>query len=186
MSDQDRMRWNERYRAGGGATEPSAFLLSLTDLLPRTGRALDLAGGRGRHALWLARRGLDVTLADVSDEGLALARQAAEREGTPIATLEIDLAVAPLPPGPWDIVLSFHYLHRPLLGRISDILAPGGLFVFCHPTRVNLERHSRPGLAYLLEEGELPGLVRGLEVLRYEEGWSDEGRHEARLVAGRR
>jgi len=186
MTDQDKTRWNERYRAGGGATAPSAFLLSLDDVLPRSGRALDLAGGRGRHALWLAGRGLSVTLADVSDEGLALARQAAALDGVALTTLEVDLEAEPVPPGPWDLILVFHYLHRPLLGRIPATLAPGGLFVCCHPTRTNLERHTRPGPDHLLEEGELPGLIAGLEVLRYEEGWTEEGRHEARLVAVRR
>lgn len=185
VSDQDKTRWNERYRAGGGATAPATFLLSLDDVLPRHGRALDLAGGRGRHALWLARRGLSVTLADVADEGLALARSAAALEGIELTTLEVDLEAELVPPGPWDLILSFHYLHRPLLGRIAAALAPGGLFVFCHPTRANLERHPRPGPRHLLEEGELPGLVAGLEFLRYEEGWTEEGRHEARLVAAR-
>ena len=55
-----------------------------------------------------------------------------------------------------------------------------------HPTRSNLRRHTRPGPRHLLGDGELPGLVRGLEVLRYEEGWTEQGRHEARLVARRR
>ena len=40
-------------------------------------------------------------------------------------------------------------------------------------------------LRHLLEDGELPGLVRGLEILKYEEGWTEEGQHEARLVARR-
>ena len=52
-----------------------------------------------------------------------------------------------------------------------------------HPTRSNLRGHTRPGPRHLLGDGKLPGLVRGLEVLRYEEGWTEQGRHEARLVA---
>jgi len=185
MSDQERERWDARYREGAGATEPSAFLRSLDALLPQSGCALDLAGGRGRHAVFLARRGLDVTVADVSEVGLELARQAAEREGLALRTLAVDLEEQPVPPGPWDVVVCFHYLHRPLFEQFRGCLAPGGLLVFCHPTRRNLERHAKPSAAHLLDEGELPRLVRGLdlEVLRYEEGWIDEGRHAARLVA---
>src|SRR5688572_2866920 len=63
VSDAERERWDARYREGAGATEPSAFIMSLDDVLPKSGRALDLAGGRGRHAIWLARRGMDVTVA---------------------------------------------------------------------------------------------------------------------------
>ena len=55
--------------------------------------------------------------------------------------------------------------------------------VVVHPTRSNLERHDSPGPHHLLDDGELPGLIPGLEVVHYEEGWSEEGRHEARLVA---
>lgn len=183
MSDAEKERWNERYLEGAGATEPSAFLLSLDRELPRTGRALDLAGGRGRHAIWLARRGLDVTLADISDVGLALARDAAAEAEARVRTVAVDLERSPIPPGPWDLIVCFHYLHRPLFAQIPRALAPGGHFVFCQLTLRNLERHPRPGPPYLLEEGELPRLLVGLELLRYEEGWLDEGRHEARAVA---
>jgi tellurite methyltransferase len=185
VGETERQRWDRRYREGGGATEPSAFLLSLDGLLPRRGRALDLAGGRGRHALWLAARGLKVTLADVSPVGLALAREAAEERRLPIRTVEVDLAAEPPPAGPWDVLVCFHYLHRPLFRHFPALLAPEGLLVFCQPTRRNLERHLRPSERHLLAEGELPRLVTGLLVLSYEEGWTEEGRHEARLVAGR-
>ncbi len=60
-----------------------------------------------------------------------------------------------------------------------------GLLAVAHATRSNLARHPRPGPDRVLEDGELPGLVRGLDVLRYEEGWLESGRHEARLVARR-
>jgi hypothetical protein len=61
--------------------------------------------------------------------------------------------------------------------------APGRLLVVVHPTRSNLRRHTRPGPRHLLGDGELPGLARGLEALRYEEDWTVQVRHEARLVA---
>jgi SAM-dependent methyltransferase len=181
----DRERWNERHAERAAPGEPSPFVLGLDALLPRRGRALDVAGGTGRHALWLARRGLDVTLADVSDEALRIAVGAARKEGLSLATVEVDLEAAALPRGPWDLVLCTFFLHRPLLARLPAELAPGGFVVVAHPTRTNLERHPRPPRAFLLEEGELPALVRGLQVIRWEEGWLEEGRHEARLVARR-
>jgi tellurite methyltransferase len=186
MSSSEKERWDTRYREGAGATEPSAFLLSLAGVLPRRGRALDLAGGRGRHAIWLAGRGLDVTLADISEVGVELARAAAEQTGVALRTVTLDLEVDPPPPGPWDLIVCFHYLHRPIFQALPGLLGPGGLFVFCQPTRKNLERHPRPGADFLLDEGELPGLLLEMDVLRYEEGWLEEGRHEARVVARRR
>ncbi len=181
----DRERWNARYQEQEAPSAPSPFLLGLDALLPRRGRALDLAGGAGRHALWLARRGLDVTLADVSDVALARASERARAEGLPLRTVALDLDAAPPPAGPWDLLVVTYFLHRPLLASLPALLAPGGLLVVAHATRTNLERHPRPGPDHVLEDGELPGLVRGLELLRSEEGWLESGRHEARLVARR-
>jgi SAM-dependent methyltransferase len=177
------MDWNARYREEGAPETPSPFVVGLAPLLPDHGRALDVAGGAGRHALWLARHGLDVTLADLSEVALALAADRARRAGLPLVTLQVDLEAAPLPAGPWDVVLCAYFLHRPLLAALPAALAPGGLLAIAHATRSNLKAHPRPGPDHVLEDGELPGLVRGLDVLTYEEGWLESGRHEARLVA---
>ncbi len=185
MATGDRERWNERYEAEAETPAPSPFLLSLDAILPRRGRALDVAGGSGRNALWLARRGLDVTLADVSDVALERAAGAAAAAGVPLSTVRVDLEAEPPPAGPWDLVVCTYFLHRPLLAALPDVLAPGGLLVVAHATRTNLTRHARPGPDHVLEDGELPGLVRGVEVVRSEEGWLEGGRHEARLVARR-
>ena len=185
MSDAERTKWNARYAADGAARDPSRLVLDLDLILPRTGRALDLAGGGGRHAIWLARRGLDVTIADIAEEGLAIARATASQAGVDLKTIALDFETDPFPQGPWDLILSFHFLHRPLFNVVPAALAPGGLFVVIHPTRSNLARHPKPGPAFLLDDGEIHGLVRDLEIIRCEEGWLTEGRHETRLVARR-
>jgi tellurite methyltransferase len=185
VADGDRERWNVRYLDEEAPPPPASWLEGLDAWLPRRGRALDVGGGSGRHALWLARRGLEVTLADVSDVALERAARDARAEGLSLATVQVDLDAAALPPGPWDLVLCVYFLHRPLFPALAAALAPGGLLVVAHATRTNLERHPRPGPRWVLEDGELPTLVRGLEVLRYEEGWLESGRHEARLVARR-
>jgi SAM-dependent methyltransferase len=185
MSEDDRQRWNARYREPTPGREPAGFLRSLADQLPTTGRALDVAGGVGHDALWLARRGLDVTLVDISDVALEHAAAAAREAGVALRTQRVDVESEPLPPGPYDMVLCLNFLWRPLFAEFSRVLAPGGLLVFAQPTRGNLQRHPHPSARFLLEEGELPRLVRGLELVSYTEGWTDEGRHEARLVATR-
>ena len=187
MGSGDRERWNARYREGERPSERSPFLDALDAVLPRRGRAIDVAGGAGRNALWLARRGLDVTLADVSDVALDQGAAAAVREGLPLTVARVDLEAEPFPEGPWDVVLCTYFLHRPLFPAFAAALAPGGVLVFAHATRSNLQRHPRPGPDHLLEDGELPAIVAGLrlEVLRLEEGWLESGRHEARLVARR-
>lgn len=187
MSETDRAKWNERYRAmPREIRSPEAFLLACERFLPRSGRALDVAGGDGRNALWLAERGLEVTIADVSEVGLARARAAASERGLPLATVAVDLELEPLPAGPFDLVTSFFYYWPGLFAVLPELLAPGGLVVYAQPTKRNLERNARPPAAFLLEEGQLAGLVMGLEIVEYKEDWFREGRHEARLVARRR
>ncbi|MCO6456651.1 MAG: class I SAM-dependent methyltransferase, partial [Pirellulaceae bacterium] len=134
-------------------------------------------------------------LCDISPVALELAERRARAAGLPLRTCECDLelacdptyrqdtAGATLPAGPWDLILSVLYLHRPLLPMLVGQLAAGGTLVVIQPTRTNLERRAKPPAEYLLEDGELPRLAEGLEVLHYEEGWLADGRHDAVLVA---
>ncbi len=186
MARDDRIRWDERYRSrDAGPLEPLPFLMAMGGCLPRRGRALDVAGGAGGNAIWLARRGLEVTVADISPVGLQLAQDRARAEGIRLRTLEVDLEEEAFPAGPWELVLCVRFLWKPLFEMIPAELSPGGKLIVVHPTRSNLVRHERPGLRHLLDDVELPGLIRGLEVEHYEEGWTAEGRHEARLLARR-
>jgi SAM-dependent methyltransferase len=186
MSDFDRQKWNARYLEGRHASDqPSLLLTSARELLPREGNALDLAGGGGRNAIWMAKHGLDVTLADVSDEALKLVQHRASEHGVSLRVVRVDLETDPIPGGPWRLIVLLHYLHRPLFAEIPRLLAPGGILFFVQPTVRNLERHEKPPRPFLLEEGEAPRLIQGLEILRYEEGWLGEGRHDALVIARR-
>src|SRR5688500_11210192 len=96
----DRQSWNQRWRERGDvATPPSSFVLSQAHHLPTRGRALDVAGGAGRHAVWLAARGLDVTLVDVAEAGLDLAARRAAADGVELTLVRTDLDHEDLPPG---------------------------------------------------------------------------------------
>jgi tellurite methyltransferase len=189
MSVQDREKWDEKYRQGSHSSDqPSQIVTDLAPiLLPGTSqkRALDVAGGAGRHAIWLAQQGWDATLADISRIAISKAVQRATTLAVSLTTLEIDLEETSFPAGPWDLIIDFHYLSRSLIPRMIANLSVGGLFVMVQPTKRNLERHPKPSIEYLLEEGELPKLLAGLQVIRYEEGWLTEDRHEA-LFVGRR
>jgi SAM-dependent methyltransferase len=181
-----RNSWNDRYRERTAPMEPSAFVrVELAPLLGRPGRALDLAGGAGRHSIWLAERGWQVTMVDTSEIAIDIARERAGEAGVGIGVdlIHADLVQDELPEGPWDLVLIIHYLQRDLFSRVVDAMSDGGLLAFSVATVRNVERHERPGHPYLLDEGEAPTLVDGLRIIHYAEGWSIEGRHEARLVA---
>ena len=92
MPTDDREKWDERYGALDPYGEtPSGVLTRHASLLPSTGNALDLAGGSGRHACWLAGRGMEVTIADISSQGLERARLRAESAELQIECLQMDL-----------------------------------------------------------------------------------------------
>lgn len=186
MSEYDRTKWNAKYQTlGGKLPEPSSLITSIGELLPQSGSALDIAGGTGRHAIWLAHRGLDVTLADISENGLQIAEGHAAESGVSMKTVQVDFEMDRFPAGPWDLILSVCYLWRPLFQVFPRVLRPNGMLVVVQPTRKNLERHEKPPAGFLLADGELPSLVTNLEIVRYEEGWLADGRHDALLVAQR-
>lgn len=184
MPEFDRIKWDAKYADPDFAPrEPSAVLRSLAHLLSKQGRAIDVAGGAGRNAIWLAQRGLAVTIADVSAVGLAQAAARAQDVGVALNTLCTDLEERPFPAGPWDLIVSCRYLQRPLFATYPQVLAPGGTLVVIQPTKSNLERHDKPPADFLLEDGELPRLIQELSIIHLEEGWLADGRHDAVVVA---
>ncbi|MCL1594847.1 MAG: class I SAM-dependent methyltransferase [Actinomycetia bacterium] len=184
MPPSDRDHWNTRYAERPWPQNVSPWLVSQRDALPRPGTALDIAGGTGRNALWLADLGWSVTITDVSDVALTMASNRAAVSGTEIVTRLIDLTESPLPHGPWNLILLFHYLDRNLIRAIRPILAPDGVLIGALATRKNLERNERPPASFLLEDGELPQVLVGFDLIAYEEGWQDD-RHDARFIARR-
>jgi SAM-dependent methyltransferase len=181
--------WNDRWRER--ADEPltvDPWLLAMAPLLPASGRALDLACGRGRHALFLAERGLAVTALDYSAEALAQLHSEATRRALAIETRQVDLEIAPqLPMACFDVVLLFFYLQRSLLPHLRKAVRPGGLAVL----RTFSSAGSFPGGPenpdYVLRPGEPLEIFAGWEILRHEEGVepSSKGGSLASIVARR-
>lgn len=182
MSKADREKWDAKY-LGRDPGDASPSLDELARFLPTTGRALDVAGGSGRNSLWLLRRGLAVTLVDISEVALATARVHAG--DLPLQAVALDLDVQPLPPGPYDAIICIAFLDRKVYRSFGELLEPGGTILIVHPTLANLERHASPPREFLLEPGELISFAAGLDVLHSDEGWSQDNRHQARLVARR-
>ena len=185
MADADRAHWDRRYRERSHADPgPPDWLEAVFDAVPHTGRALDVASGTGRCALWLAARGLDVVAVDVSPVGLDLLTERAAEGGLRVETLALDLTRDPLPEGAFDLVCCSHYLQRDLFGEMRRRLVPGGVLVCELPTERNLERHRHPSARFLVGTNELLALAptEGRELLYYREGWLD-GSSLARLVA---
>jgi len=180
-------RWHQRHAERGLRSEPADFVVAVSEWFHPGGRVLDVAGGTGRNAIWLARRGFAVTLIDFSPVAVALVAEGAAEAGLPLSATLWNVETDGLPIGPWDAIVIHHFLDRPSLDVALDRLRRGGVLAFCQPTLRNLERHEHPGERWLLAEGELEEWTGNrsdrLQVLTLEEEWFDNGRHEARLVA---
>ena len=184
-------RWDAKYADWHEPGPPSEFVAGCAELLDGCPTAVDLAGGAGGTALWLASHGIDTTLVDVSGRALEIARIAAGERGLRLRTVQADLESDPLPTldelggeGGWHAAVCTNFLHRPLLGALAALLVPGGIALVLIATVDNLLHNARPGRPFLVERGELPELCSGLEQVSFEEGWFGQ-RHEARLVARR-
>ena len=203
--DGDRERWNAKHSSVQvGGSEPRPWLVDHRELLvdgqgerravdaAKPGRrALDVACGRGREALYLAEAGFEVDALDVSDVVVdALAVTAGER-GLPVHARRVDLAASPeeVTPGAYDVVIGFYFLQRPLLPVLAAALAPGGLLFYETFTRDHndlLGRDMSPHV--LLEHNELLHVFTALRVVRYREaiiGTPDRRRAVASLIAQR-
>jgi tellurite methyltransferase len=196
MSDAGaREKWNRRYAEPGFEPfpdRPSEWLAENRELLAGRGglRALDVACGDGRNALYLARLGFAVDAVDVSDVAVtALAAAAADR-GLAVEARRMDLEAEALPAAHYDVVVQINYLQRDLFGALERALTPGGILVVETVTRAHVdELEKRFDLRFVLERGELLHAFPDLYVRHYREGVTERGgrpRGVASLVAERR
>jgi SAM-dependent methyltransferase len=133
MSVADRVKWDERYRAGAyvDREHPSAMLAEWETRLPR-GRALDVACGAGRNSLFLAATGRSVDAVDISTVGLDRARQTAQARRLQVRWIEADLDDDPavvLPREPYDLIVLIRYVNARLLNPLLERLAPNGMLL---------------------------------------------------------
>jgi SAM-dependent methyltransferase len=158
-------------RSNPQARTPSAWVTRFAARLGTGARVLDLACGHGRNARWLAERGCAVTAVDADAAcGDSLA-------GVPGVTfVQHDLEASPWPfaPGNFDAVVVVHYLHRPLLPLIAEVLAPGGLLLYETFAHGNAAFGRPRNPDFLLAPRELLGAFAALRVLAFEDGFVAE------------
>ena len=174
----EREQWDERYRADELVWKagPNRFLVEeVADLAP--GRALDLACGEGRNALWLAQRGWQVTAVDFSAVGLQKARRLASERELELILVEADVLEWEPPEASFDLVIVM-YLHLPASARRRVMraatrgLAPGAtLLVVGHDATNLTEGVGGPqDPAVLFSPEDIVGDLPGLEIGRAERG----------------
>jgi SAM-dependent methyltransferase len=179
----DQKRWDKKFgekkfALGKG---PNPFLKRHLVSLPR-GKALDIATGEGRNAIFLAQHGFDVDAVDISNVGLKKARKLAREARVKIRTLHADLDTYPIKEGEYHLITNFYFLKRSLIPKIKRGLKKGGRVVFetyildhrdfatCGPRQAK----------YFLKSNELLRLFHKFRILYYREGiFRERGRRKA-------
>ncbi len=163
--------------------EPSPFLTGHIDLLPK-GRALDVAMGRGRNAVFLAGMGFETEGIDISPEAVNDALHLAATAGVSFRALVADLEQGYLlEKDAYDLIVCFNYLHRPLFQTMKDALRMGGMVVY-ETYIVDQAQFGKPkNPDHLLKHNELLRLFREFRCLRYREGIIGEKNAIAGIIA---
>lgn len=174
--DRGAESWDERYAGTHHlwSTGPNEELARVLGPLP-PGRAVDLGAGEGRHALWLAGRGWEVTAVDFSRVGVEKGRTHAAEAGVEVAWVVADVRTWDPEPGQaYDLVLvAYLHLEADVLSRAAGWLAPGGrLVVLGHALRNLTDGVGGPRDPSILHTAESlrdKAVRAGLEVERCEE-----------------
>ncbi len=196
----EREDWNRRHGEAGllfGA-DPNRFLVAEAESLPPR-RALDVACGAGRNAVWLATRGWTVTGVDFSDVALANARRLAAERGVEVEWVQADVRQWSPDADEFDLVVVL-YLQLPAderrraLRNATAALAPGGtLLVVGHHAENLRDGWGGPrDPRVLFTPEEIAAELRGLEIEKAERVLrpveDEDGEHDAidALVRARR
>jgi len=178
--------------------QPHALLIELVELIRRDGllqlggdarpRALDIACGSGRDAVFLALSGFDVEAWDNLPDALSMAGELARRNGVAIRAAQRDVESDPaIGTDQFDLVCCFNFLHRPLMSHIAAAIRSGGLVVyetFVEPQRETFGKPSRA--SHVLATGELVRAFADWEILVSREGLAGPRRYAASLIARKR
>ena len=174
-SEEQKARWDLKYEQGlPSLTEPDPFFIAafgqfVEASFPKAGAALDLAGGLGRHALWLASKSWQVTVIDVSEVAIAKLSQAARELNVKLELLVGDASEYKFEPARFDLIVLFYHLDRNLFPKIVSALKPGGLLICKMSLRWAPGGTPTVATANPLNRNELPSLIPDLPVLHHRE-----------------
>jgi SAM-dependent methyltransferase len=146
---------------------PSRWVERWAALIRRGGTVLDVACGHGRHARFLAARGLNIVAAD---RDLAVLASLSGVAGVTPHIADLEDEAWPFIGQSFDGVVVTNYLYRPLFGQLSAALAPGGVLIY-ETFMAGNERLGKPANPnFLLRPGELLAAFAALTVVAFEQG----------------
>ncbi len=170
MTFEPRAKWNDTHRGKSSAGDAEPFVVEMLPLLPRGGLALDVAAGRGRNSIAIARAGMRVIAVDFSDVATRTLAEVAHAQSLSIWPVLADFDRFALRDRSFDTIINVNFLDRALFPEFARALKPGGILLaetfLIDQAEIGHPRDPR----FLLKHYELRELVAGLELLRYREG----------------
>jgi len=161
--------WDDKHR-GKPIGEPEPFVVEAMTLLPRDGIALDVAAGRGRNAVTIARAGMQVVAADYSPVAMSTLAEAARSLHLPIWPVVTDFDTFAFRDNSFDAIIIVNFLDRSLFPHLLRAVKPAG-FVVIETFLTDQAAIGHPkDPRFLLRRGELPELLVGMELKRHREG----------------
>lgn len=177
--------WDERFRSGEYPRDPdpSPVLERYVGTFPE-GRALDIATGTGRNAVFLAERGYEVDAVDRSREGLRIARENARGRGVEdrLEWIRADVPNYAFPEAAYDVITISYYRAVDRFPDVKEALAPGGVLYVEHHLRTVDDLSTGPSSdRYRFASNELLHACLDLTVLHYQEATEvrEDGRRSA-------
>jgi SAM-dependent methyltransferase len=181
VSQADQDKWNARYREGAYATHthPSALLaewlpkLKLPETRPR---AIDVACGTGRNAIYLAQRGWQVDAVDVSEVALDYLTETATAENLPITCIQTDLEDAAgrsadlFASNRYDLAVMVRYTNLPLIDALKGVLKAGGYLIVEEHLITEADVVGPRNPQFCVAPDALRDAVAGMEIVAYREG----------------
>ena len=195
-SESTKARWDERYDRDMYiyGKEPAAFLKQKISGLKK-GKALVLAMGEGRNAIYLAQNGFDVTGVDISEVAIEKCNKLAKERNTTVNAVVADLTDYDMGEAQFDLITNFYYYDPSIFPQVIEALKPGGMFIFeqfsiDHLKYRETSRFGPSNPDYLVKPNELLEHFKSLRILYYEDAVVelDEGMHKGtaaiiRLIA---
>jgi tellurite methyltransferase len=168
MSEAGHAEWDNCHR-GKPAGDAEPFLTAMLARIPR-GVVLDVAAGRGRNSIPLARAGMRVVAVDFSVEAMRLLATTSRSERLAIWPVVANLDNFHLKDESLDAIVNINFLDRALFPKFERALRPGGILIADTflVDQAALGHPSDP--RFLLAHGELRALAGGLEIEEYREG----------------
>ncbi len=189
-SESTKARWNERYDRNMYiyGKEPTAFLKQKMDGLKK-GKALVLAMGEGRNAVYLAQNGFDVTGVDISEVAIEKCNELAKERNTTVNAVVVDLTDYDMGEEQFDLITKFYYYEPSVFPQVIDALKPGGMFILeqfsiDHLKYRETSRFGPSNPDYLVKPNELLEHFKSLRILYYEDTVVelDEGMHKGTVA----